>query len=36
MELLATSLELLFSVFNLGVVSQDLDFQFNQMREGGQ
>jgi hypothetical protein len=35
MMLLATSLELIFSIFSLGVVSQDLVFLFNQMREGG-
>jgi hypothetical protein len=34
LELLATSLELIFLVFSLAVVSQDLVFLSNQMREG--
>jgi hypothetical protein len=35
MELLATFLKLIFSVFSLGVVSQDVVFLSNHMREGG-
>jgi hypothetical protein len=34
MRFLVTSLELIFSVFSIGVVRQDLVFLFNQMREG--